>query len=141
MRASPASVTQVEHPRVAARDVQRFVTVTNRRKCKWCGRPITTTASTGRPREYCKRSCRQRDYEARRRAAELGLGEHELVVAREELEGTRDRLYVLACAIEDVERDVGDEAALNDVREALGWLLDAAKHATGVSAETSARSR
>ena len=39
----------------------------------------------GRPRRYCKTSCRQRDYEARRRAAELGLSEGELVVTREVL--------------------------------------------------------
>jgi hypothetical protein len=91
------------------------------------------TATTGRPRQYCRRSCRQRDYEARRRAAELGLGEHELVVAREELETTRDRLYVLACAVEDVERDVAGDTSIdpNALREAFSWLLDAAKQAVG----------
>jgi hypothetical protein len=75
---------------------------------------------------YCRASCRQRDYEARRRATELGLGEHELVVTREELDGVRDRLYVLQCAVEDVERDLaaGDD---EDARRALGWLLEAAK--------------
>jgi hypothetical protein len=86
---------------------------------------------------YCKRSCRQRDYEARRRAAELGLGEHELVVTREELEGLRDRLYMLQCAVDDVERELadsdsddedGDEDG-DDMRRALQWLLDAARHA------------
>ena len=45
----------------------------------------------GRPRRFCKTSCRQRDYEARRRAKELGLGEDELIVARSELEYLRDR--------------------------------------------------
>jgi hypothetical protein len=77
---------------------------------------------------YCRASCRQRDYEARRRATELGLGEHELVVTREELDGVRDRLYVLQCAVEDVERDLaaGDD---EDARRALGWLLEAAKQA------------
>jgi hypothetical protein len=92
------------------------------------------TATTGRPRQYCRRSCRQRDYEARRRADELGLGEHELVVAREELEGTRDRLYLLACAVEDVERDFMLDDATSDLtalREAFAWLLDAAKQAVG----------
>ena len=91
-------------------------------------------AGAGRPREFCRRSCRQRHYEARRRATELGLGEHELVVARTELEGVRDRLYVLACAVADVERDVDDTTAAPEVREALDWLLDAARQATETSA-------
>jgi len=79
---------------------------------------------------YCRPSCRQRDYEARRRAEEVGLGEHELVVTRVELEGVRDRLYVLQCAIEDVERDLA--APCDDPEElerTLSWLLEAAKQA------------
>jgi hypothetical protein len=85
----------------------------------------------GRPRLYCRGSCRQRDYEARRRAVELGLGEHELVVTRDELERVRDRLYVLQCAVEDVERDLarGEDAEADGTERALQWLLDAAKHA------------
>jgi hypothetical protein len=57
----------------------------------------------------------------------LGLGEHELVMTRTELESIRDRLYVLACAVEDVERDVGAETPPAELREAFDWLLDAAK--------------
>jgi hypothetical protein len=89
------------------------------------------SSGAGRPREFCRRSCRQRHYESKRRAQELGLGEHELVMARSELEALRDRLYVLACAVEDVERDVDDGTAPQEVRKALAWLLDAAKHAIG----------
>jgi hypothetical protein len=59
----------------------------------------------------------------------LGLGEHELVVARTELETLRDRIYVLACAVDDVERDVDDGTEIGEVREALAWLLDASKQA------------
>jgi hypothetical protein len=101
------------------------------RACRWCGRPFAPTASVGRPRQYCRRSCRQRDYEARRRATELGLGEDELVVARSELEALRDRIYVLACAVEDVERDLTDASDPTEVREALLWVVDAAKQVTG----------
>ena len=64
---------------------------------------IVGRGGAGRPRRYCRQSCRQRDYEARRRSAELGLSEGELVVTRAELESVRDRLYVLLCAVEDVE--------------------------------------
>ena len=83
----------------------------------------------GRPRVYCRRSCKQRDYEARRRADELGLGEQELVVTRGELEAVHDRLFVLACVVEDVERDLAKEDL--DEEEALGLLLDAAHECIG----------
>jgi hypothetical protein len=83
----------------------------------------------GRPRLYCKRSCKQRDYEARRRSAELGLGEHELVVTRSELEAVHDRLFVLGCVVADVERDLATEDF--DEQEALDVLLDAAHECIG----------
>jgi hypothetical protein len=79
----------------------------------------------GRPRLYCKPSCKQRDYEARRRTEELGLGEHELVVTRQELEAMRDRQFLLACTVEDVQRDIANGDA--DARGAFGVLLEAAR--------------
>lgn len=95
------------------------------RACLWCGRNFSVPEGPGRPRVYCRQSCRQRDYEARRRAAELGLDEHELVVTREELETTRDRLYVLSCIVADVERDLATSDVDSD--HALKLLLDAAR--------------
>jgi hypothetical protein len=81
----------------------------------------------GRPRRYCRRSCRQRDYEARRRASELGLGESELILARHQFDAVADALFVLEAAIEDVEGDLSRSAELADYRAAVTWLLDAAK--------------
>ncbi len=78
---------------------------------------------------YCKPSCKQRDYEARRRSAELGLGEHELVVTRGELEAIHDRLFVLAYVVEDIERDLAKDDF--DEQDALGVLLDAAYECIG----------
>ena len=49
------------------------------------------------------------------------------MLARTELEALRDRLYVLECAIGDVERDLAAELDPEELREALSWLLDAAK--------------
>jgi hypothetical protein len=74
---------------------------------------------------FCRQSCRQREYEARLRATELGLGEHELVITREELESLRDRLFLLACAVEDIEREQRDE--LTKDAQMLRELLDAAR--------------
>ena len=98
------------------------------KRCGWCGRPIVAQAKTGRPRRYCRTSCRQMDYMARRRSKELGLGESELVMARSELEQLRDALYLLEAAVEDVDRDLAeadDDPA--EVRRALEWILAAAR--------------
>ena len=97
-------------------------------RCRWCGRPFSPNPGAGRPRRYCRRSCRQRDYEARCRTGELGLGEHELVVTRQELNELRDRMYLLAKAVEDVEQDLTDDAA-DDERRLLNSLLYACKQA------------
>ncbi len=66
---------------------------------------------------------------ARQRAHELQLSENELVVAREELDALHDELYVLACAVEDVERDLdaARKPSASELRDALDWLLAAAK--------------
>lgn len=105
------------------------------RRCAWCRRPLPQATGPGRPRRFCKQSCRQRDFEARRRARELDLGDHELIVARADLDALRDDLYVLACAVEDVERDLAnsDEPSRQDLRDAVTWLLAAAKPLTDAS--------
>jgi hypothetical protein len=99
------------------------------RRCRWCGRPFAVVSGPGRPREYCRRSCRQRDYEARRRSADLGIGDAQLVVARADLDALHDRLYELEAAIEDVDRDLAaaDPPGERDYREALDWLLSVAR--------------
>jgi hypothetical protein len=85
------------------------------------------TPGPGRPREFCRRSCRQRDYEARQRASEVGLSEHELVLTRQAMDELRDRIYVLECAMEDVERDLAGTPTKAEYQDAVGWLLDAAR--------------
>jgi hypothetical protein len=66
---------------------------------------------------------------ARHRAAELELNENELVIARSELDALHDELYVLACAVDDVERDLADVEAptTRALADALSWLLEAAR--------------
>jgi hypothetical protein len=96
-------------------------------RCRWCRRPIPPGTGSGRPRLYCRRSCRQRDYEARQRATELGLSEAEVVVARTELDALTDQLYVLEAAIEDVEGDLARSAEPEDYQAALAWVFEAAR--------------
>ena len=95
--------------------------------CRWCGRPVPQTVKPGRRREFCGAGCRQRDYEARLRAREVGLSESELIVTRQALEELHDALYVLEAAVEDVDRDLASAKTAKDFREALDWLLQAAR--------------
>lgn len=84
-------------------------------------------AATGRPRAFCRQACRQRDYENRQRSTEVGLSESELIIARAELDDLYDQLYVLECAVEDVERDLAGTPSAGELRDAIAWLLQAAK--------------
>lgn len=101
------------------------------RRCRWCGRPLEIAGGPGRPRQFCKAGCRQADYIARQRSAELGINESELVITRAALDDLRDRLYVLEAAVEDVERDLPEAEGEQDLRDALGWLLAAARPLCG----------
>lgn len=99
------------------------------RKCLWCRRPLPTPAATGRPRLYCRQSCRQQDYEARTRSSELRLGDNEFVVVRGQFDDLRDAAHVLAYAVDDTERDLqgAANATKTELREILAWLLEAAQ--------------
>jgi hypothetical protein len=87
-------------------------------------------AGPGRKREFCSQRCRQWDWVARQRAHELQLGEHELIIAREQLDRLHDELYVLACAVEDTDRDLqglGSKPTSKELKDILDWLLQAAR--------------
>jgi hypothetical protein len=104
------------------------------RRCAWCRRPLLVSPgrAPGRPRRFCGHACRQRDYEARRRAHELRLGDHELIVTKAALDALRDDLFVLSCAVQDVEHDLADspQPTADELAAALTWLLDAARPLT-----------
>lgn len=111
------------------------------RRCRWCRRALPARTGRGRPKEFCSQRCRQWDWVSRQRAAELEISDGELIVARRELEALHDRLYMLACAVDDTERDLADagsRATAKELREMLTWLLDAAKplRETQISAPT-----
>lgn len=99
-----------------------------RSQCAWCRLPVHR-APTGRPRKYCSQACRQWDWVTRQRSAELRLSEEELVVTRAALDDLKDRIYVLSCAVEDVEDDLRPDVdpTMRDFRKALEWLLEAAR--------------
>jgi len=80
---------------------------------------------TGRRREFCRASCRQRCYEARRRASDLGLADDELVVTRNELDDARDRIAEVIELADDARRDADDGVASGRVLERLLGALSA----------------
>jgi hypothetical protein len=96
-------------------------------RCRWCRRPFVRRPGPGRPQEFCKRSCRQRDYESRQRGSAHGLDEADLILARATVDKLRDDIYVLQCAVEDVDRDLVASETPAEVRTALQWILDAAR--------------
>jgi hypothetical protein len=100
-------------------------------RCRWCGRSFTRSPGRGRPRQFCTQACRQKDYISRLRAQEAGLSEAELVVTRQALDDLRDRLYVLEAAVEDVESDLEAAATEQELRDALNWILAAARPLSG----------
>jgi hypothetical protein len=89
--------------------------------------PSRRSGAAGRPREFCRQSCRQQAYLARRLAESHGLGPDDVVVSREALEELQGRLYCLQAAVEDVERDLAESSAPDDVADAFQWLLSNAK--------------
>ena len=101
----------------------------NTHRCRWCRRVLPARTGPGRPRAFCSQRCRQWDWVSRQRARELQLSDTELVIARDELDRLHDDLYVLACAVDDVDRDlaVGTKQNAATLRELLDWLLEAAR--------------
>lgn len=100
-----------------------------RSRCKRCRR-VLPSRTIGRPREFCSQACRQWHWVGKQRAAELALNETELIVTKDELDRLHDELYVLACAVNDAERDLaaaGPKPTVRELQEIVEWLLDAAR--------------
>lgn len=98
-------------------------------RCVWCRTPLPRQTGSGRPRRFCTHACKQWDWVARQRATELALSENELVITRTALDALRDQIFILKCAIDDVESDLDPsiDPTTRDFKAALTWLLEAAK--------------
>lgn len=97
--------------------------------CRWCRRVLPPRTGPGRPKQFCSQRCRQWDWVSRQRARELELSDNELVIVREELDRLHDDLYVLACAVDDADRDLAasGKRTVRDLTDIVNWLLDAAR--------------
>ena len=116
-----------------------YGTVTILSHCVWCGEPIPTTTGPGRPARYCRRSHRQRAYEARREAERRGLSPDEVVLSRHSWDRLRDALYRLEAAAQDVALDLGSGRPTKaDYVEALGHLTTAVRELQEIAVEPTA---
>jgi len=91
---------------------------------------LPASSGRGRPRQFCSQRCRQWDWVSRQRARELELSDGELVMARATLDELHDELYVLACAVDDADRDLaalGRRPTPAELRQILEWLLESAR--------------
>lgn len=103
--------------------------MTEKRRCEWCRRVLALQTGRGRPRKFCSQRCRQWHWVASQRAHELELSEGELVIAKATLDELHDDLYVLACAVDDAERDLTNNTkpSAAELQDILTWLLEAAR--------------
>ena len=95
--------------------------------CGWCGSALLQPSGAGRPRRWCKPSCRQQAHIARRLAEAAGLGDDQLVVGRRDYELLQERLASLRAAVADLDRvpPLDDDAV--ELKRSLDWLLSHAR--------------
>ena len=78
---------------------------------------------------------------SRQRASELALSENELVMTRDELDALKDQIYVLHCALKDVQTDLASPRQTKEsLMEMLGWLIQAADPIASTSLTPAIRS-
>lgn len=96
------------------------------RRCRWCGVRFESGPGPGRPPAYCRRSHRQRAYEARQVADAHSLGPDDVLMTRSTFGQVRDLLYRIEAALQDVDRDLAAGADPDEYRKALWHLYEAA---------------
>ncbi len=100
---------------------------------------VKASAGPGRPARYCRRSHRQRAYEARKEAQRRGLSPNEVLLDRHTWDRLRDALYRLEAAAQDVAVDIGSgRPTKGDYVEALAHLTAAVRDLQEVAVEPTA---
>ncbi len=106
------------------------------RRCDWCRRRLPEAAGTGRPRRFCRSSCRQRAYEARRRLEEAAWSEDRLRTR----EDTLDEVAIIAAALTDLldEPTVGpvEELHPDEVEQLVDQVRRFARDLVGLTGRT-----
>lgn len=101
-------------------------------RCLWCGERFARSSGPGRRAQYCRRSHRQRAYEARQAAEARGLANGEVLVSIDTWHGLRDAIFVAETAAADagvdlLEADSEDEltSIISDLRAAIAGVVQA----------------
>ncbi|MHB1986950.1 MAG: hypothetical protein ACYCSF_03035 [Acidimicrobiales bacterium] len=106
--------------------------IKTRDRCQWCGRQVVPSPGPGRPRRYCKRSCRQRAYELRRRQGAGRLLSGEIPIPERQFRLVQDELLQLTAALEDVDQDLSGRPSESRYQAAFWHLYNAAERLRGV---------
>ena len=120
---------------------RRIITVTKSTTammlpCAWCGEPFPRSKGPGRPRRYCRRSHRQRHYEAKALGERRGIGRDEVLISRRVWDSLRDALYRLQTSAEDVAMDLSQgKPTRAGYVEAMAHLTQAVRELQEVSVE------
>lgn len=96
--------------------------VEQRRRCAWCGAWFSFKKRPGRPPLYCRSSHRQRQHEARREAARVGIAPGQVVLSRKAYDELRDSLYRLEASAEDTAIDAADADSVAALRRLVASL-------------------
>ncbi|HSP36255.1 MAG TPA: hypothetical protein VLR26_00700 [Frankiaceae bacterium] len=87
------------------------------------------TKGPGRPREFCRQACRQRDYEARRGGRHISAGGDVLVLPRRAVHDLQDRLWVVEAAVDDARLALTERASAQAAQQVLDQLIAAVQDA------------
>ncbi|WP_415678479.1 hypothetical protein [Tsukamurella hominis] len=96
--------------------------------CAWCGREVVSEGP-GRTRKYCRRSCRQRAYEARNALAGTSLPPDSVVLTADEAESVGERMFEVRCAAEDVRTAIAEGAGQDELAALADRLVETARAA------------
>jgi len=96
-----------------------------RQRCAFCRRALPDPSNVGRPRSYCRRSCRQRAFEQRRRASELSWGDEHTAQLIERLGLQGDHLAHVGDVLAELRLDLedGTELTVPEVLERIDSAL------------------
>ncbi|WP_231598905.1 hypothetical protein [Corynebacterium occultum] len=94
--------------------------------CAWCGKDIHNHPR-GRPRKYCRQSCKQRAYEQRNKVSGTGIPAEAVIIQPERLAVLKDSLFELRCAAEDIATAAEEGAESAEIRELCRELVGLAR--------------
>lgn len=77
--------------------------------CEHCGRGFERPVGVGRPRRYCRRSCRQRAYERRRHDGDQAWGDRRIIELGRQLAAHEDAIDRVRWLADQLDRDAREE--------------------------------